>query len=197
MVLFSAMNLSEDLASKASGLPSFNPPGIAKFIKRLGRVLKELEAQQIFDTEYGSLWSPENEQLRARLFALIGRGWASIDNSGAWGPGIILLGVSSGRSANGDPNIFASEVQDWLSNAYSEKLRKSLAHEYGERHGVLVADDFAVSESSLARELGSTFRPTLALKLPRELDVLWIIVAEIVLRFEATTGWEVWDCPPA
>lgn len=194
MVLFSAMNLSEDLAAKAAGVPSFNPPGGARLLKRLGKVLKELESQEIYDTNYGALWSPANENLRARLSGLIGRGWASVDNSGAWGPGVILLGVSSERSAIGNPDIFASEVQDWLSSEYSAKLRRSFTSEDGERHGVLVADDFAVSESSVAKELGHRFKPTRPIRLPRELDVLWIIVASVVLRFDAT-GWEVWDYP--
>lgn len=192
MVLFSAMNLSENLAAKADGAPSFNPPDGAKFFRRLGKVLIKLENQEIYDTDHGSLWSPANERLRTQLAGLIGRGWASVDNSGAWGPGIILLGVSSGRSAMGNPDILASEIQDWLNSEYSTKLRRSFTDQDGECHGVLVADDFAVSESSVAKEFGYRFKPTLPIQLPRELDVLWIIVAGVVLRFDST-GWEVWD----
>ncbi len=102
-------------------------------------------------------------------------------------PGIDLA-FAHGGVRTGDANVVAERVQMWLQSELSANLIDSLTTSGAdERHGALWLSTEVEAES--AREQGTFFRPNFPMTLPVGLDVLWIFVDPIVLRYDGS--WTV------
>ena len=99
-------------------------------------------------------------------------------------PGIDLyFGYGLVRTA--DPNVVVKRVQMWLDSKQSANLIASLVRSGADqKHGALWLSTEAESES--AAEQGIEFCPTLSLRFPPGLDVLWVFVTPLALRYDGS-----------
>lgn len=99
-------------------------------------------------------------------------------------PGIDLH-FSYGLVRTGDADVIAMRVQMWLDSEVSTNLIASLEGVQAEvRHAALWLS--AEGETESAREQGTDFCPTRPMRLPTPIDVLWIFIGPIVLRFDGS-----------
>jgi hypothetical protein len=97
-------------------------------------------------------------------------------------PGIDLVfgygGVRTGRA-----DIVALRAQSWLDSELAANLKESLASSpVGERHAVLWFSADPETDSAAAR--GDSFCPGTSLILPDCIDVVWIFLGPISLRYD-------------
>jgi hypothetical protein len=99
-------------------------------------------------------------------------------------PGIDLC-FGYGLIRTADPNVVVKRVQMWLDSKQSANLTASLVRSGADqKHGALWLSTEAESQS--AAEQGIEFCPTLSLRLPSGLDVLWIFVTPLALRYDGS-----------
>lgn len=104
----------------------------------------------------------------------------------------IQLSLGFGYMRTGRADVIAFRVQGWLDSELSFNLRRSLGPEFSSRHGVLIFDP-SEPEYWSAQEIDGDFLPATHLNLPSEIDVLWCIVGQRVLRFEPALGWQSFE----
>ncbi len=166
-------------------------PRVKRLAKDLVGSLEVLERYKVTDYRVGV--GAVDVELRAACnrvgWLLRGGECSCMDFEGEppFAPGVIVLGLEWGHSRSGDPDVFANLVQLWLDRR-SANLRASLVREPGAHHGVVVVDESMVGEAQSATEMGLEFLPEVPLQLPEELDVLWVLIGSLWLRFDRRTG---------
>jgi len=99
-------------------------------------------------------------------------------------PGIDLH-FGFGGVRTGNPDVMAGGVQTWLDSGMSENLIVSLTRSGAdERHAALWLSTEAESQS--AHDQGTGFCPTLPMRLPARVDVLWIFLDSLALRYDGS-----------
>ena len=84
----------------------------------------------------------------------------------------------------------AERAQLWLDSESSKNLCSSLRDSGAdEKHGILWMESDA--EREVAEEMGTAFCPTRVLNLPSEIDVLWIFLPPLTLKY--IDGWSVYS----
>jgi hypothetical protein len=98
-------------------------------------------------------------------------------------PGIdIEFGYGTVRSGN--PDVVAERVQMWLDDDLSDNLVASLTESGAdETHAALWLSTEPEAES--ARAQGAGFCPALPMRLPDGVDVLWVFIEPVALRYDS------------
>lgn len=162
-------------------------------IKALGRTLKPhllvLEQHGIDNYLFG-LGSADSEvaEASAAIRRLIRGGQCgSIEPVDGFVPGLLVLGLGMAYSRSPDPNVLVDFLEDWMK-CRGENLCASLCFEEGSHHGVIVLDADTVAEVREMDEQGAAYLPTRVMKLPAEIDFLWVVAGTAVLLFNHTEG---------
>ncbi|MEU4321522.1 hypothetical protein AB0F85_28760 [Nocardia fluminea] len=103
-----------------------------------------------------------------------------------WVSGVVAMGTGFGHCQSFDANGILDTIRLFLSTGHGENMRKSLADEPAEHHGVLVAD-WTVSDWHIVEEMGEAYIPTQPLELPVEIDILWVIIRGRWIRYDRRT----------
>jgi hypothetical protein len=99
-------------------------------------------------------------------------------------PGIDLH-FAYGYVRTGRADVLAERSQRWLDSPEATNLIESLGlSEADERHAALWLSTEAEARS--AREQGTLFCPATPMSLPSGLDVLWLFVGSVVVRYDGS-----------
>ncbi|MGX6510042.1 hypothetical protein [Rhodococcus sp. SJ-2] len=136
---------------------------------------------------------PRTKDASSAIYRLVCGGHCSrmdpISGPPGFGRGVMLAGLGMEHQHSVDPDLMVETLNQWMT-IRGRNLRESLAGEQGERHGFLVIDALRMPATRWAAERGLDFRPTIPPDLPEEIDVLWVLVNELLLRFDRQTGWQ-------
>ncbi|WP_063044997.1 hypothetical protein [Nocardia pseudovaccinii] len=189
--LVPAYNAVEELELGEPG--SARQPRVKRLPKDLVGPLEVLERHSVTDYRIGiGAVSEELRQACERIGWLLRGGWCTrfeFEGEPPFSPGVVVLGLGWGHSRTGDPDVFADLVQMWLDRR-SANMRESLDGVPGEHHGVLVVAESVVGEARAVEDMRLEFLPVVSLRLPVEIDTLWVVIGSMWLRFDEQTG--VW-----
>lgn len=91
-----------------------------------------------------------------------------------------------------DPDVLAERVELWLGTDESDNLRASLENaDAVVRHAALVFDPQTEPEFRAASD--PVFVPTRQIDLGDHIDVLWLILGGVGLRYRTEEGWDRFD----
>jgi hypothetical protein len=100
----------------------------------------------------------------------------------------------------GRPDTIAQRVQLWLDRGgkHVTNLVETLDLEQDgtRRHAALVLAVREEPEYRAAVEMGTRFVPTIGIDLPDPVDVLWVVLGPVVMRYAAARGWHTSATPP-